>query len=81
MIIRQNIDFGTAKLGDLQGRPDIGDRVEVGAGAVLIWRIAIGPDTIIGANAVVTKSVQPGVVGGGEPAHILRNRGIRLADA
>lgn len=30
---------------------------------------------------IMTKLVPPGVVAGGEPARILRNRGIRLADA
>jgi serine O-acetyltransferase len=74
VIIRQNTTFGIASLDDLYGRPDIGDRVEVGAGAVVIGPIVIGPDTVIGANAVVTKSLPSGIVAAGVPARVLRER-------
>jgi serine O-acetyltransferase len=80
VIIRQNTTFGISTLDKLQARPDIGDRVQIGAGAVLIGGIEIGPDTIIGANAVVTKSLPAGVVAGGVPAHIIRKRDQRAGD-
>lgn len=40
--------------------PRIGDRVYIGAGAVVIGDIEIGDGVIIGANATVTKSVPAG---------------------
>lgn len=72
VIIRQNTTFGIAGLGDLEGRPVIGDRVEFGAGVVAVGRVKIGSDTVIGANAVVTKDIPPGVVAVGVPARVLK---------
>jgi len=74
VIIRQNTTFGIAGLDDLEGRPTIGDGVEIGAGAVVIGNIHVGAGAIIGANAVVAKPVPPGTVVGGVPARIIRMR-------
>ncbi len=73
VIIRQNTTFGISALDKPQARPVIGDRVQIGAGAVLVGGIEIGADTVIGANAVVAKSLPAGVVAGGVPARVLRN--------
>lgn len=51
--------------------PKIGDNVFIGPGAVLVGPIIIEDDVIIGANAVVTKSVPSGAVVGGIPAKII----------
>jgi serine O-acetyltransferase len=75
VIIRQNTTFGISALDKPQARPVIGDRVQIGAGAVLIGGIEIGSDTVIGANAVVAKSLPAGVVAGGVPARVLRHLG------
>jgi serine O-acetyltransferase len=72
VIIRQNTTFGISALDKPQARPVIGDRVQIGAGAVLIGGIEIGEDTVIGANAVVAKSLPPRVVAVGVPARVLR---------
>lgn len=74
VILRQNTTFGIAGLDALTARPVIGNRVEIGAGAVIVGGIHIGDDAIIGANAVVTKSVPPTAVVGGVPARLLRMR-------
>lgn len=74
VIIRQNTTFGVANLDDLQGRPDIGNRVQIGAGSVIVGRIEIGDDVVIGANSVVAKSLPSGVVAAGAPARILRSK-------
>lgn len=52
-----------------QGRsPVIGDRVDVGAQAVIVGDIRIGSDARIGAGSVVTKDVPDGAVMVGNPA-------------
>jgi serine O-acetyltransferase len=74
VILRQNTTLGISGLNALQDRPVIGDRVEIGAGAVIVGRTHVGEDAIIGANAVVTRHVPPGAVMGGVPARLLRFR-------
>ncbi|MEM9699652.1 MAG: transferase [Pseudomonadota bacterium] len=74
VIIRQNTTFGIASTTATHGRPTIGDRVDIGAGAVLVGDITIGADTHIGANAVVTKSHPSGVVLAGVPARVIGRR-------
>lgn len=54
--------------------PRIGNRVEVGAGALIIGDITIGNDVFIGAGAVVTKDVPEGAVVVGNPARIVKFR-------
>ncbi|RJK98573.1 transferase [Paracoccus aestuarii] len=70
--IRQNTTFGIARLDALQDRPVIGDRVEIGAGAVILGAVRIGDGAVIGANAVVRRDVEPGAVMGGVPARRIR---------
>lgn len=50
--------------------PRIGDDVMLWAGCVLLGDIEIGDGAVIGANAVVTKSVPAGCVAVGVPARI-----------
>ena len=75
VIIRQNTTFGISNLNALQSRPDIGNGVEIGAGAVIIGGIEIGDNATIGANAVVVDDVPTDTVVGGVPARILRHKG------
>lgn len=74
--IRQNTTFGIATTDDLQSRPTIGNRVDIGTGAVVIGSIEIGDDVLIGANAVVVRSLPDGVVAGGVPARVLKERSL-----
>lgn len=41
----------------IPGRPDIGDRVLVGNGVIIVGDVSIGSDVLIGAGAVVPKSI------------------------
>jgi len=52
--------------------PQIGDRVEMGAGSIVIGAICIGNDVIIGAGTVVTKDVPDGAVVVGSPSRIVK---------
>ena len=56
---------------DRGGSPRIGDRVRIGAGAIVIGPIEVGDDAVIGAGAVVVKDVAPGTVVGGVPARVI----------
>lgn len=69
--IRQNTTFGVARRGDGRWmKPILGDRVDVGTGAVVVGPIRIGADAKIGANAVVMVDVPPGHIAVGVPAVI-----------
>lgn len=67
-IIHQNVTIGLGK----DGCPTIGSNVRIFSGAVVIGKITIGDNAIIGANAVVTKDVAPNTVVGGVPAKFIR---------
>lgn len=69
--IRQNTTFGVKSKTDLNGKPMIGDRVDIGVGAVLLGHIKIGDGAVIGANSVVLKDVPPGALAVGAPARII----------
>jgi len=72
--IRQNTTFGIPSVHSPDARPRIGDRVDIGAGVVIIGDITVGDDVVIGANAVVNKSLPAGVTAGGIPARIVNQR-------
>jgi len=72
--IRHNTTFGVAHLGDpITLRPVIGDRVEVGVGAVIMGPISIGHDSVIGANAVVVNDIPPYSLAVGMPARVIKS--------
>lgn len=52
----------------------IGANVWIGRGAVILAGVSIGDGAVIGANAVVTRSIAPGAVVGGVPAQPLKQR-------
>lgn len=52
----------------------IEDDVWIGANAVILPSVKIGRGSIIGANAVVTKDVQPYTIVGGIPARYIKKR-------
>lgn len=53
----------------------IEDDVWIGANAVILPGIVVGKGSIIGAGAVVTENVPPGVVVAGIPARVVRSLG------
>ncbi|WP_156036321.1 glycosyltransferase [Blastococcus sp. URHD0036] len=56
------------------GRPVLGDRCWVGPGAVLTGQLEVGDDAVIGANAVVLRSVPARSAAYGAPARIHAGR-------
>lgn len=71
-VIQCSVVLGGRK--GLPGAPKLGDRVEVGAGAVLLGDIVVGDAAWIGANAVLLQSIPPRAVAVGVPAKVLRVR-------
>lgn len=56
--IRQNTTFGVKRRGDPRWlKPVIGDRCDIGAGAVIVGAIEVGADSVVGANVVLACSV------------------------
>jgi serine acetyltransferase len=78
-IIRHGVTIGN-KLGDdgESDPPTIGNRVEFGAGAIVIGDILIGDEAIIGAGSVVTRDVAPGAVVVGNPAREVARHAPRV---
>lgn len=68
----QGVTIGIGGFGALRGVPTIGSRVYFGAGAKVFGPITVGDDCIIGANAVVTRSIPPRSVAVGVPARVIR---------
>jgi serine O-acetyltransferase len=60
---------------DRDAQPTIGDRVLIAAGAKVFGRLSVGPDAMVGANSVVTKSVPARHVVLGIPAVLVNDRG------
>jgi serine O-acetyltransferase len=71
-LIRHGVTIGNSGYEDLYGAPTIGNRVQIGAGAKILGRVAVGDDAIIGANAVVVHDVPAQTAVGGVPARPLR---------
>ena len=58
IVIRQNVTIGQVR----DQYPVIGNRVEIGAGAIILGGVTIGDDAVIAAGAVVVKDVPAGHV-------------------
>lgn len=70
-VIRQGVTIGNRTADEPFMAPVLGDRVDVGAGAVIVGDVVVGDDARIGANAVVLTDVPPGATAVGVPARIL----------
>ncbi len=72
--LRQNTTLGVRSTADLNAKPVLEDRVDVGCGAVILGDITIGHDSVIGANAVVLEDVPPYSVVVGIPGRVVKRR-------
>ena len=67
-IIRQGVTMGLRTLKAPNDVPVLGSGVEIGAGAVVLGKITVGDNAIIGANSLVLHDVAPGTKVAGIPA-------------
>jgi serine O-acetyltransferase len=73
--LSQGVTLGQGGRGEAHGVPVLGERVHVGANAIVLGKITIGDDAVIGAGAVVMNSVPPRGVAVGNPARVVSNDG------
>jgi acetyltransferase-like isoleucine patch superfamily enzyme len=72
-VIIMDTDQHRLPSGELAVRPvEIGDRVWIGARAIVLKGVTIGHDAVIAAGSVVTRDVPPRSVAAGVPARIIR---------
>ena len=74
-LIRQGVSIGRGPNhggGVKDAAPVLGDRVEIGAGAVLIGGIKIGDDVVIGPNAVVMSNIPAGSIVAAPPGRVFQ---------
>lgn len=60
-IIFHGATLGGLKFDPVKRHPTVGNKVMIGTGAKVLGPILVGDGALIGANAVVTKDVPPGV--------------------
>lgn len=53
--------------------PVVEEKAKIGVGAMVLPGLVIGADSLVGAAAVVTKDVPPGVVVAGSPAKVIKS--------
>lgn len=70
VMISQQVTIGGS--GHSNALPVIGDNVYLGAGAKILGPVTIGNNSVIGANAVVVKSIPSRCVAVGVPARVIR---------
>lgn len=73
--IYQNVTLGGARIGDYQANnyPEIGSGTTIFAGAVIVGKVRVGRDCIVGANAVVTHDIPDYSTAVGIPARVIRS--------
>ena len=73
--LSQGVTLGQGGRGELWGAPVLGNRVHVGANAVVLGKITIGDDAVIGPGAVVMNSVPARGIAMGNPARVVGELG------
>ena len=76
--IYQNVTLGGVSTSKGKRHPTLGNRIVVGAGAIVLGDITIGDDVRIGAGSVVLKDVPPDCTVVGVPGKIVKHLGVRV---
>lgn len=79
--IRHNTTFGVINRSAIEDKPVIEDRCDIGTGVVIVGKVTVGHDSVIGANSVVVRSFPPHSTVFGVPARPVNmtNQGVGLA--
>ena len=78
VLIYQGVTLGGTGKEKGKRHPTIGNRVVVGAGAKVLGNILIGDGSLVGAGAVVTKSVPSASTVVGNPARMVTQAGVKV---
>lgn len=73
--IAQGVTIGAESRGARKGAPTLGDRVWVGAHAIIVGKISIGNDALIAPGAFVNFDVPPMAVVLGNPGKVVSDSG------
>jgi serine acetyltransferase len=73
--VSQGVTIGESGRGTQIGTPQVGDRVVIGANAVLAGKISIGDDAVIAPNSLVIRDVEKSSVMIGVPAKCFSKAG------
>lgn len=71
--IRQNVTLGAVGPGRPGQHPTIGNRVSLGAGAVVAGPVTVGDGATIGPGAIVLSDVPPGATALAPPARVMKS--------
>jgi serine O-acetyltransferase len=69
--VSQGVTIGISGRPQNRGVPVIGDRVHIGANAVVAGKLKVGDDVVIGANSLVIRDIPPSTTVMGVPARIV----------
>jgi serine O-acetyltransferase len=73
--LSQGVTLGVSGRGHRRGVPVLGERIYVGANAVIAGPVHVGDDALVAANALVTRDVAPKAVVLGNPAKVVSFEG------
>lgn len=73
--LSQGVTIGGMQVGEYRGAPTIGNRVYVAPNAIIIGKVRVGDDVVVGAGAVVVRSVPDRAVVVGNPARVVSLKG------
>jgi len=74
-VISQGVTIGVSGRGERRGVPRVGDRVYFGVNAVVVGKIVVGDDVLIGANSLVNRDVPAHCTVVGVPAVVVNQKG------
>jgi serine O-acetyltransferase len=73
--LSQGVTLGVSGRGSRRGVPVLGERVYIGANAVIAGPVYVGDDALVAANALVTRDVASRAVVMGNPAKVVSFKG------
>lgn len=75
--ISQGVTIGISGQGEKRGTPVLGNEVYIGANAVIVGKITIGNNVLIGACSMVNSSISDDIAVIGVPAVIISQKGSK----